>query len=328
MPYQHTWETIVEPEQPILLQDLEVIVAEGEPLTIGKHRPALYDEVLQYWDKAQVRQVLARATDLGNALAQQDEKTIARMTSQIGGVAQKIRCSRAILKQNKLYLALNSTNYMDFIGTNEQAIVNPDFRERLMHAGVEDYADPNLYFANPLAVCAVVYGFDTKQRDNESMYIAIALRSSKVMIYPNVHHVIGGVLDADRERKKINIGNHLRLELREEIGLTNEEMGSAQFFGIIRQTCSRIPEVICGIPIYVSQSELEQRWREHAPGKFENKNLSFYRFSQLELFLEQYAPTMVPSGAAALHSLLKYRNELQATDALLQRVEPTGPHDV
>ncbi len=306
MPLNNTWETIVEADTPLAVHDLEVILNEGEPLTLGKYRPALYDQVLEYWNKAQVQQMLERATELADALTKKDEAKITRMTQQIGGVNQKLRLSRAVLEGKKLYLALSSTNYMDFIGTNEQARVNPDFWQQLTNAGLEDYADADRYFANPLAICAVMYGLNSGAEDSKDLYVPVGMRSSKVMIYPNMYHIFGGVISADKDRQKLDLGHHLRLEFREEIGLTDEEMGLPQFYGICRHVNSRIPEVICGLPVLVQQKELEQRWKEHAPGKFEHRKLSFLGKKELPTFLQENAATMVPSGAAALTYFLKY----------------------
>ncbi len=300
-----TWEYIVQAQPPPLLSDLEIIITEGEPLNIGFRRPDLYEEVLDYWNQAQVRQTMVRANDLADALDANDEAKVSRMQRQIGGVNQKNRLSRATMRGNKLFLAMNSTTYMDFVGTNERSINDAAFRERLMQAGIEDYADAERYFASPMAVCAVVYGYDTPKRTEESIYVPITLRSDKVMIYPNVHHVFGGLVDVDEKRSRLNLASHLLRELREEIGLKDEEMGQPLFYGIIRQRPSRIPEAILSIPVFVSKDELEQRWQNHAPGKYEHRNITFYRFNELELFLEKYEQSMVPSGAAALHNFIQ-----------------------
>jgi len=304
----NTWESIVEPEKPIHFSELEVKVAEGEELILASRRPELYNKVLDYWNQQQVNATLARADELADALARKDENRISRMSRQIGGVNQKYRLSRAFLEGGTLHLALSGTNYMDFIGTNVQAINDSQFRERLMNAGIDDYADPNHYFASPLGVCAVVYVFSDRKREKSSVYVPIGWRSDKVMIYPNVPHVFGGFLDVDG--KKLSIDGHLRKELREEMGLSEEEMGGGSFYGIIRHRPSRHPEAIGGIPIYLSQEELEQSWKKNAPGKFEHRNISFYKVEELAGFLEEYGEKMVPSGAAALTKFLEFFNEL------------------
>jgi len=222
------------------------------------------------------------------------------MSRHIGGVAPKNRLSRAVFDGNKLYLALGTTDYMEFTGTNIQAITNPDFRERLMQAGFEDAADSNHYFSSPLAVCAAIYGFNGKPGDVDTIYVPIGFRSKKVMIYPETYHVFGGV------GVGTDIGQRLATELREEMGLKDEEMGAPTFHGIIRQGPSRVPEAICHIPVYVDQKELEERWNKSAPGKFEHRDISFYNLEQLPDFLKKNGPTMVPSGAAALTKLLEH----------------------
>ncbi|HIH12021.1 TPA: hypothetical protein HA241_07570 [Candidatus Woesearchaeota archaeon] len=308
MSYQKTWEVIVEPENPFPIRDLRVHTAQGEPLKFPLHRVNLNDEILRYWDRKQIEMVTARAETFAQALRQVDTPTIARMQRQIGGIDQKYRCTAAVLRDQDLYLALSVTNYMMFVGTNERAINDQEFRARLIQAGLEDAADPNRYFANPLAMCAVVYGFN-RVDDHTSIYVPIALRSDKVAIYPNVHHVFGGIVDVGEQGGRIDFGERMRTELREEIGLEDREMGDLSFRGIIRQGPSRIPEVISSLPIYVDQNTLQERWRTKAPAKFEHRNLTLYGIRDIEPFLEEYGATMVPSGAAALDSFLRHHSE-------------------
>lgn len=303
--FDKTWETIVEPEKPISISHLELKITEGDAFTLGQKRPALYAEVLQYWDKKQVEMTLARARTLAAALMQEDKPVIERMQKQIGGVEPKHSLSRAVLDGNTLYLAMNSVNFMDFAGTNIRAIEDLEWRRRLMQAGLEDYADPNRYFASPLAVSSVVYGYDVERGNPKDAYALILKRSDKVAIYPNVHHVNGGLVDIDKKRTKIDIGLQVYRELHEELGIDNDHVGNPTFHGIIRQIPSRIPEAICSIPVYLPQQELERRWREKAPGKFEHGGMNFYPLQEVPAFLEQYGSSMVPSGQAALMYLLQ-----------------------
>ncbi len=301
---EQTWEYIVKPAAPISFSELEVVVTQGEPLSFPLERAEITRGIFQYWDTVQQRMFIARSGEFSSAIALGDESKIGRMLKQVGGVNEKYRLSRAVLEDKKLYLALSVTDYMHFSGTNERAIREPEFRAKLMDCGMQDRADPNFYFANALAVCSVLYGYNVLG-DESSIYVPIGMRSDKVVIYPNVHHVIGGVIDVAKDGRDIDIARHLKVELREEMGLDATQMGEPLFYGIIRQIPSRLPEVICGIPIYASQSELEQRWREKAPGKFEHRNLSFHRMSEISDFLSQYGQSMVPSGAAALSAFLE-----------------------
>lgn len=300
-----TWEFIVQPEQPILLSELELKIIEGQPLDFSR-RIGLYDQVLQYWNKKQVDSVMVRAHDLTVALQTEDRVTVARLQRQIGGIDPKVRFCEGRLEDKTLYLSLAATNYADFIGTNEQAITNPEFRSTLMQAGLEDFSNQNHYFANALAVCALPYGYNNLA-EKKDPYAAIGFRSNKVLIYPNVPHVIGGVIDAKSGLRDLDISGHIHSELREEIGLSDDEMGEAMFYGIVRQIPSRIPEVVLGIPIYVTQTALENRWKNTAPaGKYEHRNIKYYSLPELPGFLEDWATKMVPSGAAAVELFFEH----------------------
>ena len=304
MPQEKTWEMIVAPKKPIPLDSLEVIVAEGEPLNIGYKRPDLYREALDFWNKTLVENTLSRSSELSDALNKRDSERLARLTKQIAGNNPKFRMTRATLNGNKLYLALNSTSYEDFVGTNVQAITNQDFRTRMMQAGLGDYGDVNHYFANPIAACAIIYGQDKSNRESE-ICVPISMRSNKVVIYPNVPHVFGGLVDLDEKTNKINLGHHIRTELREEIGIEDERIGGALFYGIVRQKPSRHTEVILGIPVFASSEEIKECWKNNASGKYESRNLTFYTISELPGFLEQNMSTMAPPGAAAISLFLE-----------------------
>lgn len=303
MPVEKTWEVIVEPEAPILLSELEIIVAKGEDSGLALSRPALFQEVLGYWDRAQVRQVLARLTEFADADLKNDMPRVSRLQKQIGGITAKHRLSRATMRGNKLYLAIASTNFMEFIGTNEQAITNPQFRERLMVAGLEDHADANHYFANPLAAAAALYGFNGEPGDFTNAYVPVGMRSNKVMIYPHTYHVFAGVLDAEGEgpERVIDFRRFLQRELGEEAGLRPQECGEPRFHGIIRQGPGRHTEAILSLPAYLHQDKLLQRWQTgKVPGRYEHGNIEFIPFPEVGTFLEKHGATMVPAGAAAL----------------------------
>jgi hypothetical protein len=268
-----TWEEIVKPKELIALDELDVIIEEGEPLSFPIGRRDLYKNVIDYWN-----QVVAEGLASGNKYA-----------AKIG---PKLRLSSAELNGANLQLRMSMTNYADFIGTNIQATKDPKFRERLMDAGRADRNDENAYFANPLAVCSFVYGHD----QDGKLYVAVGLRSEEVAVYPGEHHVFGGVMGFNKERE-ISIEQHITKELNKELGLTSE-MKDLQFYGIIRQGLSRHPEVICGVEVTVRPGELISLW-ENAPHKSEHEKLEVYTMDQLREFLPKRGPTMVPSGAAA-----------------------------
>ncbi len=305
-----TWEYLVRPEHSIPLSELEVIIAKGQPMTIDLERSDIAKEIWRYWDTKQVEMTVVRSVELAQALQEGDQDQVRRMQKQIGGIDPKYRFSQAVLQDKTLYLALSSTDYATFTGTNVRAISDPAFRERLMNAGLQDFADPNYYFANPLGLCSVLYGLN-QPGDARNIYTTVGLRSEKVMIYPNTHHIFGGFIDVTEEGKKVDLGYFLRQELQDEIGLSATEMGEPAFNGIIRQIPSRHPEVICEIPVYLSQDRLQQRWRERAPGKFEHRHLSFYSIPQLAEFLETRLSSIVPAGAAALYEFLRHHAQLE-----------------
>ena len=301
MLFEPTWDIIVEPEEPVPVSSLEIVLGRGEENTLATECPELSQESIDYWNKQHVEQMLVRAPEMSAALDANDRDKVVRMSRHISGDNRKERLSKATLVGNKLYLAITGTKYSDITGTSTQAIVNSDFRKRLMQAGLDKHADENFFFANAMGVCAAVYGALPGEG-----FTPVGYRSEKVMIYPNTYHVIGG-FPKDISRPIF----HQRQELKQELGLREEEMGEAFFEGIIRQGASRIPEMIFTIPVYVSQKELHKRWKADKkgvlPGKYEHRRISYLSIeNELPDFLRKHGPTMVPAGAAALTKLLKH----------------------
>ncbi|HLC52782.1 MAG TPA: hypothetical protein VJI98_06050 [Candidatus Nanoarchaeia archaeon] len=298
-----TWENIIEPPEPIRVSNLKVHVVDGESFSLATKRPDLYTTVLDYWSKKQGDMAVKRAHDLAEAvrLAKSgDDARLRRMQNQIGGVEIKHRLNMASLISERLALVRSGTNYMEFIGTNERAIDDSEWREKLMEAGFNDRGDVNAYFANPLAECTVLYGAEAGQiNDRSKVYVVVGWRSDKVMIYPNVPHVFGGVLN------DLVIGGGK--ELKEEIGLEDHELGVPIFYGIIRQGKSRHPEVILGSSVMIGQDELLDRWGKSS-ARFEHRNIQCLKLNEIPSLLEEYGDRMVPSGAAALTALVNNYN--------------------
>ena len=303
--YERTWEPLIEPDSPIPVSDLEIRVSKGSPLTLAADRPKLYKEALDYWNASQAKIAKARSDEIISALQSGDEDAIAKIMKMIGGVSPSQRLTYASLRDKSLSLAISGTNYMEFIGTNEQAINNEGFRKRLMDAGFNDYADENAYFANPLAACTVINGVE-----GGKAYAIVGVRSNKVAIYPNVHHVSGGLVDIDEDCSHLSFKNHVEKELQEEVGLDENEFSSPMLYAMIRQLPSRHPEAVLGVTVKIGKGELMERWKKSAPDKFEHRNLSFYTTDEIPQFLETFGHSMVPSGAAALEYVMRYKEAI------------------
>src|SRR3989344_8220586 len=238
---KETWEEIITPERPIVMDELEIKAVKIEPSDLHSKamaagRPEIYQDILRYWDQKQGEMAVTRAKDFKEAadlaVAGNGQK-LQRMQSQVGGFSAKIRLNNARIVDGVLRVSISGTNYAEFIGTNERAITDSVFRENLMKAGLEDHLDEQAYFSNALAACAVIYGAENGEINNpDKVYVPVGWRSDKVMIYPGVPHVFGGVV------KDLNIGVNTKKELRDEIGLKDHEMGTMMFYGIIRQGLS------------------------------------------------------------------------------------------
>lgn len=295
-----TWEDIVIPENPIALPELEILIAQGDPLTFPPERADLYKQALNYWNRQLENQTLLRAKELSEAIVANDEAKVRRMTRQIAGDNPRFRMTSAHLEGKRLYLALNATNYELHIGTNGQALVDPVFRQALMTAGIEDRADPNFYFSNPLGACTILHGMA-----DSGEYFVITKRSKQVMIDPDKYHVFGGVVEYIEGAKGMNFTANILKELEEEVGLGSGQISTPMFQGLIRHATSRHPEMIISSELKISSEELEERWRKSS-ARYESKRISYIPLSKIDAFMEKYggSETMVESCAAAVSLLL------------------------
>lgn len=119
--------------------------------------------------------------------------------------------------ENALHLTLGPTDYRELLGTN---LSHPELLHTLGPA----------YLSNALAVHAVVSGTDEK--------IIIFKRSPLVAEYPNYYDVCGGHVEPDFdwvENKPDPFGAITR-EIREEMGISSEEIQNIVCLGLVRNT--------------------------------------------------------------------------------------------
>jgi hypothetical protein len=279
----------------------------AEPLVPSfEKRPGLKKDILKYWNQKIVEGLKARADELASP---KDLKSYRRSVSFTVGDNMKYGLSSVSLTGQDLDFTFNATDYLHFIATNERAIGDSEFRARLIKAGQEDFGNPRAYFANPLAICTLVY---TQDPNTDEIHVPVGLRSDKVMIYPGVYHVFGGLVNVIGDGADVDLGEHLRRELKEEMGVGDRIAGDQSevyFDGIVRQIPSGVPEVVSRMVIPLSKEELEQSWRENAEDKFEHRSIYFCPLKELPGFLATYGPSMVPSGAAALTKFLEYKSK-------------------
>ena len=200
MTFKPTWEEIVTVSEPIPYDDLTTKIAKkrGSRPKVEDHRPELYSLICDFWTRNMQNVAIARDGDLRDAMQSSDPLAVARMVGQIGGFNAKYVVDQIHFEEGKktLRLALGHVGYSNIVGTHQQAVVDPEFRERIMQAGLEDFADPNIYFANGMGVCAVVYGFER----GDKPFVVVGKRSDKVAIYPETRHVFGGFMNVDEEK--------------------------------------------------------------------------------------------------------------------------------
>jgi hypothetical protein len=298
------WEMLVEPERSIPLSALELIVHQGENLKIPFSRSDLINDINEYWSTFTKDMALRFKDRIRDALMRGDDEAYARAIQHISGISSMYRLNGASLDNTRLVLNIGVTDFKEYIGTTQRALQDPSFRTRIMNFGLEDHANPNYYFANPLSTCAVLVTADN--------YVPIGLRGNTVAIYPNTHHIIGGYVKINEDKstsfceKYIDLFANMKKELEQEIGVTSPDITSVDFLGIARNTITRGPEALYFVQLTLTRDELEQRWKNRARDKYEHRNLTFYPKAELCCFLEQQKGNIVPSGEAALTLFMQH----------------------
>lgn len=293
-----TWEMIVEAERPISVSNLETRVSQGRGLEIPLRRSDLINQINIYWNVFTSEMALKKKEEIRAALQAGDNKAYTRAIQHITGISSMYRFNSARLIDSRLILDLGTTDFKEYIGTTQRSLSDSVFRLSLMSAGKEDHENPNYYFANPLATCAVLVSSDG--------YVPIGFRGNNVAIYPNTHHVIGGYVRINEDKiidffeRDIDLFANMKTEIKGEVGLSDPDFASINFLGIARNVITRGPEALYVVKLSLTANEVQTKWRENAIDKYEHRNLTFYRAEDVPAFLKQNQGKMVPSGEAAL----------------------------
>jgi hypothetical protein len=303
---ENTWEMIVEPEKPMPVSELETTVKEGEGLNFPIKRSYEMNLVNSYWDEFVTDMAMRHKNDILTALQKGDTKGFQRIMERVASISSMYRLNNASLKGKKLEAEFGITNFKDYIGTTQHALIDPQFRQMLMDAGIEDANNPNHYFSNPVATCANIVTCDR--------FVPMGMRSNKVAIYPGVPSVIGGYVkvngdnNPDFSTRDVDLFSNMKKELSEEIGLNKEDMISTDFLGVIRNKATRGPEAVYNVSLNIASDELYKRWNSKSKDKFEHRNITFHPVKELPRFIEEWKGRMSPTGEATLTLFLKHYN--------------------
>jgi len=296
-----TWSVIVEPSEPVPITNLSVMITEGLSPAFPITRAYEMNLMNSNWTQFILEQARVNKKELQGTT---DESVYYGLIKRVASISSMLRLNNASLESDELTLELAITNFKDYIGTTQSALIDPEFREQLMQAGVEDQGDPSFYFANPLATCVNIVTSDG--------LVPVGMRSDKVAIYPNVPHVIGGYVKVNGDNNPnfkvadIDLYNNMLKELREELGVSEDQLSSIDFRGIVRNNITQGPEMVFNAIINLTGDELLANWSSNSRDRFEHRNITMYNRADLVKFLEQWSGLMVPSGEAALRLYLKH----------------------
>ena len=145
-----TWEMIIEPEKPIPIDELETVITEGLGLHFPIHRSYEFNLLNKHWNDFIVDMAVRRKGELLDFLRNEDIPSFQKSIFFTGGISSMYRFNSASIDGKTLKLYIGITDFKDYIGTTQRALIDPEFRELLMKAGKEDNQDQSHYFANSL----------------------------------------------------------------------------------------------------------------------------------------------------------------------------------
>jgi len=134
----------------------------------------------------------------------------------------------------ELSMTLSETSYKSFAGTNMH---NPQFAAQYGQAAM----------ANPLGMSAALISADG--------FLVMGRRNERVAYYPGRIHPFAGSLEPEDE---LDVFAAVRRELKEELGLAEEELQGQKCLGIAEDRGLAHPELICYAQAQKSLDELRR----------------------------------------------------------------------
>jgi 8-oxo-dGTP pyrophosphatase MutT (NUDIX family) len=131
--------------------------------------------------------------------------------------------------------------------------------------------------------------------------VVVGRRSSSVVGYAGALHSFGGMLEAvDLKSGAVDVFASLKRELREELGLADEEIAAPVLEGIILEPLIHQPEMIFHARVGLTFAELQARWKSAESGDEHDELLALEEApADPEAEFERLAPVS-PIGKAAL----------------------------
>jgi len=139
-----------------------------------------------------------------------------------------------------------------------------------------------------------------EERDHKGAYLTtyISIAGRYLVLMPGSKK--GGVsrkIEDEKEREKLKeIVSQFKLPEDQRVIIRTAGMGKSKID--LKRDVNNLLKMWEIIKKKAKEDELKERWASSAPGKFEHRNLGFYKVEDLPAFLEQHGQTMVPSGAA------------------------------
>jgi hypothetical protein len=147
----------------------------------------------------------------------------------------------------QLRLSLSPTSYKPFFGTN------------LSDATLADRYGADV-LANPVGLSTALQSADG--------WLLLGRRNDSVAYYPNRVHPFAGALEpAAVDGADLNVFDEIRRELREELGLSKEDIASIRCIGMVEDLSLRQPELVFHAVSTRTRSQIEatlERDEHHA----------------------------------------------------------------
>jgi 8-oxo-dGTP pyrophosphatase MutT (NUDIX family) len=185
----------------------------------------------------------------------------------------------------RLLVVVGRTTYREFVGTN------------LYHAELGEEHDLT-HLANPLGTSAIVI-----TRDG---FVVMGRRNDRVGYHAGYLHTFGGTLEASDARGDggYDVFGAVRREIREELGVEDDEIADVVCTGLVRDRLMHQPELVFDARLTITRSELMGRFDGEKDEEHTRLESCGDHPEAIVPFLESSEPVApVAMGAMMLHGL-------------------------
>lgn len=229
----------------VMEEELGVVKIEGLPFS-----PYTIDAMLEYRKKAE------KESDIPGKILKRTE----------GKKCKPIRHHRLISffvgYGGSPMLSLDETDYMLFLVVNKEAEKDPEYAKLLRERGRDYFNDEWAFYSHILGTNALIRTADGK--------FPVGRRAMDLSDYPGGFDTPGGHSEVEKHGfTGKGQFDAIKMEMGEETGVRDEDIGSIHLVGITRDTRNRKPSLNYFAQLKIDEAELRRRPRDREYDRFD-----------------------------------------------------------